>query len=67
MTADPFIQSAVFSPQGILATADPGGAIQLWDLDPNYAISQVCGTTMLTPQQWHQYLPQVPYQPPCHG
>jgi WD40 repeat protein len=57
--------SAAYSPQGILATANSDGTIQLWDFSASYAISQICSTTTLTPQQWHQYLLQLPYRPPC--
>ena len=38
-----------------------------WTLDDLLAIEQICATTKgsLTAQQWHQYIPQLPYQPPC--
>ncbi len=60
------MSSAAFGAQGIiLATTTYDDTIQVWDLDINYAIKNICGTTALTAQQWRQYLPQLPYQPPC--
>ena len=65
-TADGPTESVVFSPQGnTLATTSQDGTVHLWDLNISYAINQICNTTTITPQQWRQYLPQVPYQPPC--
>ncbi|MFF2552546.1 WD40 repeat domain-containing protein [Nocardia sp. NPDC058058] len=44
-----------------------GGAVRLWDLDPEHAATRVCTATgaMWTPQLWQYYLPQLSYKPPC--
>ncbi|MFC4086313.1 nSTAND1 domain-containing NTPase [Amycolatopsis samaneae] len=57
-----------FSPDGRrLTAADGQGLVHLLDLDVDHAIRRVCDAThdVLTPQQWAQHLPQLPYQPPC--
>jgi WD40 repeat protein len=60
------VDSAVFSADGrTLATGTSKGTIQFWNLDVSYAINRICGATSLTRQQWRQYLPQLPYRPPC--
>jgi WD40 repeat protein len=60
------VDSMAFSPGGTLAVAELGGTVQTWK-DASYAISRICDTTAgtPTPQQWHQYIPQLPYDPPC--
>jgi WD40 repeat protein len=61
------ITSITFSPDGILATGTISGETLLLNLNVSQAIEQICATTKgsLTAQQWHQYIPQLPYQPPC--
>jgi WD domain, G-beta repeat len=60
------VRSVAFSPNGTtLATGESGGIAQIWNLDVSYAISRICATGTLTPQQWHQYIPGLPYDPPC--
>ena len=41
--------------------------VRLWNLDIDDAIQRICATTSntLTPAQWKQYIPQLPYGPPC--
>ena len=36
-------------------------------LNVDDAIQRICATTSntLTPAQWYQYIPQLPYDPPC--
>ena len=62
------IRSLSFGPgNNTLATASTDSTIRLWDLDAERAITRICATTrnVLTPQQWHQHIPQLPYNPPC--
>lgn len=53
-------------PRQFLATGSDD-AVRLWNLDVEYAIQRICATTrgVLTPDLWHQHLPQIPYEPPC--
>ncbi len=58
--------AVAFSPDGrAIASGSNDSATQLWNLDVSYAINWICSTTRLTRQQWHQYMPQLPYRPPC--
>lgn len=62
------ILSLVFDPESsTLATASTDSTIRRWDLDGERVIKRICATTrgVLTPQQWHQHIPQLPYDPPC--
>ncbi len=62
------VSSVAFSPDGrTLAAGTGGGSIWLWDLDIDNAIQSVCTATgaPLTPAEWKQYIPQLPYYPPC--
>jgi WD40 repeat protein len=59
------VLSVAFSPEG-LALASGNGFAQLWSLDPDEAIKQICTTIGgLTSRQWHKYISQLPYQPLC--
>ena len=61
-------QFVAYSPHGsVLATESANETIQLWNTSIAYAVNQICATTSISPQQWRQYLPQVPYQAPCQG
>jgi WD40 repeat protein len=62
------VQSVAFSPNGhILASGGSDSITRLWNLNVSYAIERICTTARnnLVPQQWHNYIPQLPYQPPC--
>jgi WD40 repeat protein len=61
------ISRVAFSPDGhTLASGSSDGITQLWNLNPDDVTKQICATTGgLTPQQWHQYIQQLPYQPLC--
>jgi WD40 repeat protein len=61
------ITSMSFSPDGTLGTGTTSGETLLWNLNVTHAIQRICATTQgsLTAQQWHQSIPQLPYQSPC--
>ena len=49
-----------------LASSSADGTVRLWNLNVQYAIQRICTTAGgLTPRQWSQYVPQLPYQPSC--
>ena len=67
LTGGNAVASVAFSPHGhTLATASIDGTTRLWNLDVQYAIQRICVTAGdLTPRQWNQYIPQLPYEPSC--
>ena len=62
------INALVFNRGGdALIAGDGTYAVRIWNLDAATAIQQICTTTanVLTSAQWHQYVPELPYNPPC--
>jgi WD40 repeat protein len=61
------VASVAFGAGGrTLASGSFDGAIRVWNLDVGYAIQRICATAgNLTPRQWSQYIPQLPYEPSC--
>ncbi|MFD8390905.1 helix-turn-helix domain-containing protein [Streptomyces sp. NPDC059680] len=64
------IATADYRPDGqLLATAGPDGTIELTPLRLDQAIRWVCASTagLVTPVQWPDYIPELPYASPCHN
>ncbi|WP_327296209.1 MULTISPECIES: WD40 repeat domain-containing protein [unclassified Streptomyces] len=57
-----------FSPNShLLGVSSGADSVRLWNLDPDKAITRICSFTrgVLTPEKWLEYLPRLPYDPPC--
>nr|WSX74844.1 hypothetical protein OH826_13690 [Streptomyces sp. NBC_00899] len=61
------VNTVMFNRDGRLVSAGTDGVIRLWDLDAEHAAKWICSATrnVLTRAQWHTYIPQLPYAPPC--
>jgi WD40 repeat protein len=61
------VTSVAFSPDGhTLASGSADGTTRLWNLSVQSAINRICALAGgLTPQQWNQYIRQLPYRATC--
>ncbi len=60
--------SVAFSPYGsAIAAGSQDGTTRLWSATPVAAAAYVCSTAcdLVTPAEWAQYVPGLPYNPPC--
>jgi len=66
-TSGSAVAVVAFSPNGhTLASGNSDGTVRLWSLNVHDAIERICvAAGGLTPQQWHEYIPQLPYKPLC--
>ena len=69
VTGDPnYINVVAFGPSdGTLVGADGDDTVRIWNLSAAAAIQDICAATVnvLTPAQWHKYVSELPYDPPC--
>jgi WD40 repeat protein len=64
------INALVFGAGGrVLIAGDGTYAVRIWNLDAATAIQSICAATVnvLTPALWHQYVSELPYNPPCEA
>ncbi|MGB6161021.1 MAG: WD40 repeat domain-containing protein [Pseudonocardiaceae bacterium] len=61
------VTSVVFSPDGgTLATASDDTTARLWETNIDRVATRICNITPpITKSEWNQYLPDLPYRPPC--
>ncbi|MBB5803425.1 WD40 repeat protein [Saccharothrix ecbatanensis] len=65
------VNAVAFSPDGdVLATGGSDGAVLLWETDPvTDPVGRACAVAGggLVPDEWQQYLPDLPHQQTCPG
>ncbi len=51
----------------ILASAGASNTVSLWDVNVQQVAAYVCATAgdLITRSEWRQYIPGLPYHPPC--
>jgi len=55
-----------FSPDGRLLAVGGDRGMRLWTVDPTGILQRLCAeSTAISRDQWAQYLPSRPYDPPC--
>lgn len=61
------VNSVAFSSDGhILVTASVEGTARLWETKADEVAARICSTRpTITQSEWNQYLPGLPYRPPC--
>ncbi|MGH3685380.1 MAG: TIR domain-containing protein [Pseudonocardiaceae bacterium] len=62
-----YVHSVAFSADGhTLATASADHTARLWETNVDRVAARICSINpAITKSEWDQYLPDLPYQPPC--
>lgn len=63
----PVFSVAIAADGHTIVTGSADKTARLWDIDPELIAARVCTTsgTPINADEWGQYLPGVPYEPPC--
>lgn len=62
------LNTAVFHPaKDVLAAGGTDRDVHTWHIDESAVIGKICDNVgdPITPREWRNYLPDVPYNPPC--
>ncbi len=61
------LRTLAFSPNNQVLTVSRGHHLSGWFFRPYQAATEVCAlaVTPLSAEQWAQYVPELPYRPPC--
>ncbi|MGH3755010.1 MAG: WD40 repeat domain-containing protein [Pseudonocardiaceae bacterium] len=61
------VNSVAFSADGhTLATGSADSTARLWETNVDSVAARICDITpTITHSEWDQYLPGLPYRPPC--
>ncbi|MGA8117706.1 MAG: hypothetical protein WCA46_29065 [Actinocatenispora sp.] len=61
------IDNVTFGPHGIMASASDDHTVQLTSMNAAHAARRICAVTgdALDRPRWRQYIPELPFAPPC--
>jgi WD40 repeat protein/transcriptional regulator with XRE-family HTH domain len=64
---DDDVNALGFSPVGQVLAVEGDYDINLWSTNPTQIVESLCASAgdTITPTQWKEYIPGLPYRPPC--